>query len=167
MFARLNHLNITISYSAVLKLALAISKFNEAPLRQWIESKAAIKCIGDNVDVMKGVRDIRSNHLKHLCHMYSVLVAKSRLPPVVATAKPRSLRFLCTTSFEPTSAHIASIKLNLSIIFSRILCTYIKDFQNLKRLVPKHICDRPRQNQPYCAGPQSEIRAKIVAQGEY
>ena len=30
-----------------------------------------------------------------------------------------------------------------------------------------HICDRPRQNQPYCAGPQSEIRVKIVAQGEY
>ena len=29
------------------------------------------------------------------------------------------------------------------------------------------ICDRPRQNQPYCAGPQSEIRVKIVAQGEY
>ena len=29
------------------------------------------------------------------------------------------------------------------------------------------ICDRPRQNQPYCAGHQSEIRVKIVAQGEY
>ena len=28
-------------------------------------------------------------------------------------------------------------------------------------------CDRPRQNQPYCAEPQSEIRVKIVAQGEY
>ena len=30
-----------------------------------------------------------------------------------------------------------------------------------------YICDRPRQNQPYCAGPQSEITAKIVAQGDY
>ena len=29
------------------------------------------------------------------------------------------------------------------------------------------ICDSPRQNQPYCAGPQAEIRAKIVAQGDY
>ena len=139
MFTRLNHLNITVSYAAVLKLASAISKLNEVPLRQWIESKAAIKFIGDDVDVLEGVRDTRSNHLKHLCHMYSVLVAKSRLPPVVATAKPRSLRSLHTTCFEPTSAHIASIKLNLSIIFCTILCTYIKDFQKLKRLVPQHI----------------------------
>ena len=39
----LNHLNITLSYCAVLKLGLAISKLNEAPLRWWIESKVAIK----------------------------------------------------------------------------------------------------------------------------
>ena len=29
-------------------------------------------------------------------------------------------------------------------------------------VVCANICDRPRQNQPYCAGPQSEITAKIV-----
>ena len=28
------------------------------------------------------------------------------------------------------------------------------------------ICDRPRQNQPYCAGYQSEIQAKMVACGD-
>ena len=28
------------------------------------------------------------------------------------------------------------------------------------------ICDRPRQNQPYCAGYQSEIQAYLVAQGD-
>ena len=27
-------------------------------------------------------------------------------------------------------------------------------------------CDRPRQNQPYCAGYQSEIQAYLVAQGD-
>ena len=27
--------------------------------------------------------------------------------------------------------------------------------------------DHPGQNQPYCTGPQSEIRAKIVTQGDY
>ena len=74
---------------------------------------------------------ICSDHLKHLCRMYSVVVAKSHLPPVVAIANPRSLR---TTCFEPTSAHVASIKLNLSIIFCRILCTFIKDCKKLKRL---------------------------------
>ena len=105
----------------------------------YIESKAMVKFIGDNVDVLKGVRDIRSDHVKHLCHMYSMLVAKSRLSPVVATANPRSFLSLNTTCFEPTSAHVASIKLNLSIMFCRILCTYIKDLKKLKRLVPQHI----------------------------
>ena len=76
MFARLNHLNITVGYAAVLKLVLAISKLNEAPPRQWIESKAAIKFKDDNVDVLKGVHELCSNHLRHLCHMYGVL-AKS------------------------------------------------------------------------------------------
>ena len=71
--------------------------------------------------------------------MYSVLVANSRLPPVVANANPRPHLSLRTKCFEPTSAHVASIKLNLSIIFCRILCTYIKDFKKLKRLVPQHI----------------------------
>ena len=28
------------------------------------------------------------------------------------------------------------------------------------------ICDRPRQNQPYCAGYRSEIQAYLVAQGD-
>ena len=55
VFTRLNHLDITLSYSAVLKLVLAISKLNEVPLHRWIESKAAIKFIGDNVNVAVGV----------------------------------------------------------------------------------------------------------------
>lgn len=71
---RLNHLNITISYSAVLRLALAISKLNEVPIQRWIETQ-------DNVDVSVGVRDIRSDHAKQLHHMFSVLVVKSRISP--------------------------------------------------------------------------------------
>ena len=51
-----------------------------------------VKFIGDNVDVLKGVRDIRSDHVKHLCHMYTV-----RLSPAVATANPRSFLSLNTT----------------------------------------------------------------------
>ena len=30
-----------------------------------------------------------------------------------------------------------------------------------------HVCDPPRQNQPYCAGPQSEISAPKVADGDH
>ena len=71
VITRLNHLNITISYSAVLRLALAISKLNEVPIQRWIETQASFKFIGDNVDVSVGVRDIRSDHAKHLHHVFS------------------------------------------------------------------------------------------------
>ena len=55
VFIRLNHLNITISYSAVVS---AISKLNEVPINKWIASKQTFKFVGDNVDVSMGVRDI-------------------------------------------------------------------------------------------------------------
>ena len=58
VFIRLNHLNITISYSAVLKLVSTISKLNEVPINKWIASKQTFKFVGDNVDVSMGVRDI-------------------------------------------------------------------------------------------------------------
>ena len=137
VFIRLNHLNITVSYSAVLKLAMAIGKLNEKPLQEWIQSKATIKFIGDNIDASVGVRDIRANHQKHITHMYSLLVAKSRLPPPVTSAQPRSLRHLSTTCFLPKESDGASIQLNLSILVSRILCKYIKGLQKMMQVISK------------------------------
>ena len=49
VFTRLNHLNITVSYNAVLKLALEIGKLNEVPIKEWIKSNEAFKFVGDNV----------------------------------------------------------------------------------------------------------------------
>lgn len=63
VFTLLNHLNITISYNAMLKLALEISKLNEVPIKEWIKSNEHFKFIGDNVDVSMGVRDIRYDKL--------------------------------------------------------------------------------------------------------
>ena len=37
----------------------------------------------------------------------------------------------------------------------------------LTRILISIICDRPRQNEPYCAGYQSEIQAYLVAQGDF
>ena len=99
VFIRLNHLNITISYSAVLKLVSAISELNEVPIKKWIASK---ETLGDNVDVSMGVRDIRSNHLKHLCHMFSLLVIKSRIPSLPGTCiMPNTSSHLIYNSFLP------------------------------------------------------------------
>ena len=147
VITRLNHLNITISYSAVLRLALAISKLNEVPIQRWIETQASFKFIGDNVDVSVGVRDIRSDHAKHLHHMFSVLVAKSRIsPPKSSCIIPQSFRHLSITNFLPSESDVASIRLNLAIIVSRILCTYIKDLRKFKKLIPQHIMHRQSRN---------------------
>ena len=51
--------------------------------------------------------------------------------------------------------------IQLSCITKRIIDVDIND-----TMVVIIICDRPRQNQPYCAGYQSEIQAYLVAQGD-
>lgn len=143
VFTRLNHLNITVSYSAVLKLALEVSKLNEIPIQKWIFSQELFKFIGDNLDVPMGVRDIRSGHLKHLYHMYSLLAIKSRIPPPESVhALPRSFRHLSTANFLPKESDVSSIRLNLAILVSRILCTYIKGLQKFRKMIPAHILHR-------------------------
>ena len=141
VFTRLNHLNITVSYNAVLKLALEIGKLNEVPIKEWIKSNEAFKFVGDNVDVSIGVRDIRSDHLKHLCHMFSMLAVKSRIPPPQHNVciLPRSLRHATIACFLPKESDISSVRLNLAILVSRILCTYIKGLKIFGRLIPQHI----------------------------
>lgn len=56
------------------KLVEVISKLNEVPIKRWIDTNQLFKFIGDNVDVSVGVRDIRSDHQKHLVHMFSLLM---------------------------------------------------------------------------------------------
>ena len=60
VFTRLNHLNITVSYNAVLKLALEIGELNEVPIKEWIKSDEAFKFVGDNVDyqLVLGISDL-------------------------------------------------------------------------------------------------------------
>lgn len=143
VFTRLNHLNITISYTAVQKLALAISKLNEVPIKVWIQAKEALKFFGDNVDMSIGVRDLRSDHLKHLYHMYSVLAVKSRVPPPDGGhAVPRSFNRLSPASFFPSESDVSSVRLNLAILVSRILCNYIKGLKKFRRMIPEHIPHR-------------------------
>ena len=38
------------------------------------------KFVGDNVDVHKGARDVRSDHYGMLIHMYSILALRTRVP---------------------------------------------------------------------------------------
>ena len=144
VLTRLNHLSITISYNAVLKLAQEIGKLNEVPIKQWILANQSFKFVGDNVDVSMGVRDLRSDHVKHLRHMYSILAVKSRVSPPqhAACTLQRPLQLVNTDCFLPNERDISSIRLNLACIVSRILCTYIKGLQKFRKLVPQHILHR-------------------------
>ena len=65
---------------------MKIAKLHEVPIKEWIKHNELFKFVGDNIDVSMGVRDIRSDHLKHLCHMFSLLVVKSRIPPLQQSA---------------------------------------------------------------------------------
>lgn len=102
---------------------------HEAPLKEWITSGLPIKFIGDNVDKHKGVRDIRSDHHKSLVHMYSLLVARPRAhdPSLSTTGSTTDLQRLVASAFLPTADEIDTIKMNLTVLVSRILCTYIKE----------------------------------------
>ena len=105
----------------MLKLIQAISKLNEVPIKKWIDANQPFKFIGDNVDVSVGVRDIWSDHQKYLVHMFSLLVMKSRIPSNISTA---STRVIEVSSFFRKDSDILSLRLNLSIIVSRIMCLY-------------------------------------------
>ena len=75
--------------------------------------------------------------------VFSVLVVKSRIsPPKSSCIIPQSFRHLSITNFLPSESDVASIRLNLAIIVSRILCTYIKDLRKFKKLIPQHIMHR-------------------------
>ena len=73
MYTRLNHLNVTLSYTAVLGLVTQISG---TPLKKWIDDGDLFKFVGDNVDKTRG--DIRSDHHSQMINMFSLIAVKSR-----------------------------------------------------------------------------------------
>ena len=92
------------------------------------------------MDVSFNVRDIWSDHQKYLVHMFSLLlVMKRRIPSNISTA---STRVIEVSSFFPKDSDISSLRHNLSIIVSRIICTYIKGLKQFACLVPPHIFHR-------------------------
>ena len=141
VYTRLNHFGVCLSYSAILKLLSEISKRNTAPIQKWIQEGATFKFVGDNVAKLKGVRNITSQNQGHLCHMYSLLVVKNRIPPppIISLCCQRSLAHIKPESLLPTDTDIARMKLNLTILMCRFICSYIKGLNKFAGLIPKHI----------------------------
>ena len=97
--------------------------YQQVNIQKWIENNKQFKYIGDIVDVSVDVRDIRSDHQKHLLHMFNLLVIKSIIPsnlslPSVATRQVMEV---------PLKIKIFHFLSYLSILVSRI---YVKGLNN-------------------------------------
>lgn len=141
VYTRLNHLNVSLSYNAVLKLITEVSERHKATLKAWLQEGASFKFVGDNVDKRKGVRDIRSDNHGKLKHMFSLIAVKARVTPPssVPDFVPVNLSSLEVSHFLPTNVDVEAIQKNLVVLVSRILCDYIQAFCYQKHLVAKHI----------------------------
>ena len=130
-----------MSYPTTLDLINKVSKLYDAPLQQWITDGATFKFIGDNLDKKRGVRDARSDHSGQMIHMYSTLVAHSRLPALdlCQTGQIADLSTIPWKSFLPSEDDVAHVKSNLVILVARVLTQYIKELAPLSRSVPQHI----------------------------
>ena len=130
-----------MSYTGTLNLLDDVSKLHTVPLAQWIANNNVIKFWGDNVDVNRGVRDVRSDHHGSLIHMYSVLAGRSRVPDedLSHTGCVASLSSVKAKKFLPTSDDVSAVKSNFVILVSRIITQYIEGLHVLSKAVPQHI----------------------------
>lgn len=141
VFSRLNHIGITISYNAILKVIASVSKSHVDPMKELIASSKTIKYVGDNLDTHRGVRDIRSDHRGRMANLYSLVLVCGRIcdSSLSTTGTTGDLRQCSAGSFLPTKDDVRKMKLNLTVLISRILCTYIKCLQPFKKFLSQHI----------------------------
>ena len=140
VFTRLNHLNITLLYKAVLQIVSEIGECHLIPLQRRLEAGEYVQFIADNVDKRKSVRDVRSDSQAKLHHMYSMIAVKARIPPpTVDRFTPIDLEKIPISTFLPSISDIQSLRRNLVILINRILCKYIKGLACISDVVSKHI----------------------------
>ena len=140
MYTRLNHLNVTLSYSGTLQAVTEVSSLHKVPLQQWIAEGVPFKFVGNNVDKTKRVRDIRSDHRAELQHMYSLLVVQICVPsPHGGSSLVCDIASLPPSAFLPKQQDVVAIQDNLVILVTRILFKHMKPLSFLSKDVVAHI----------------------------
>lgn len=122
-----------------------LSHCHTVPLKKWLEEGVVFKFWGDNVDKKRHVRDLRSDNMGEMMHMFSIITGRSRTPAPTLSHSGRDLSVLngiLADSFLPSSSDVSAIKKNLVDIISRILTQYIAGLTPLAKIVPKHILHR-------------------------
>ena len=89
VYARLNQVNVCMSYSATLSLLDKISELHTAPLSMWTLNNTTFMFWGDKLDKQTRVRDVRSTCHGALLHMYSILAGCSRTTDPTFRVLPR------------------------------------------------------------------------------
>ncbi len=143
-----NHINVTLSYNAILKRLNEISKLHTKVLDKWLSEGAFVKFVGDNVDKQCNVRDSRSDHHGELKHMFSLLAIKARISPPAPLPEfsPPALISNSVDCFLPSQQDLKIVESDLQVLVGRILCNHMKSFYPFKRSVVTHI-QHPYSNQ--------------------
>ena len=117
VYARLNQVNVCMSYSATLSLLDKISKLHTTPLSMWTLNNTPFMFWGDNLDKQRRVRDVRSTRHGALLHMYHILAGCSRTtdPTLCQTGRVASLSSISANSLHPTHSDFSCIKVNLVV----------------------------------------------------
>ena len=116
-----------VSYCATLRLTEDISKLHTVPIKQWIKDGAVFKFLGDNLDLLQYVRDLRSDHQDEMLHMFSLIVGKSRTPApeLPFTGQMSNLRDTTTGSFLPSGADVAVKQNVVTLSLFQCLTRYV------------------------------------------
>eukprot|EP00731_Ephydatia_muelleri_P013473 Em0007g783a len=118
-WTQLNHINVTLSYDAILKRVNEISKHHTKVMDEWLREGAFVKFLGDNVDKQ--------------CN--ACISPPASLPEF----SPPSLMIEKVDCFLPSREDMKVVQSDMEVLVARILCDYIKDLRQLKKFVVIHI----------------------------
>ena len=121
-----------------------VSKLHKVPVEQWIKDGVVFKFWGDNLDKLKRVHDLHSDHQGEMLHMFSLIVGQSHTPaPELAfTGQIAPLNSISPAEFKPCVSDVAAVKNNLIILIARTLTEHIPSLTAFSKVVPKHISHR-------------------------
>ena len=133
-----------MSYNATLRLTDDLSKLHKVPIEQWIKDGEVLKFWGDNLDKLKRVHDLRSDHQGEMLHMFSMIVGRSRTPAPELPFRGQIARLgdALPACFRPSGSEVAALKANHVTLVGRILTEFIPSLAPFSKVVPKHIRHR-------------------------
>ena len=134
-WTQLNHINVTISYDAILNRVNKISLHHTKVMDKWLSEGAFVKLVGDNVSVMYETSGVITTGNLDTCSAYTVLAIKARISPPAPLPQfspPRLVSLKVDCFSHPVITFMKVVQSDMLV--ARILCDNIKDLRQLKKL---------------------------------